>query len=225
MDHELTSREKSETLRKQIETWSREHAADFPQEVVDLFAEKTEKLIQSGILERIRKEGDTIRDFTLLNSDGRPVRLSEQAAEGPVVLSFFRGSWCPYCRIEFESLLTSASDFQSRGATILAISPQITPFQDTSSRCGGFISLSDPGNAVSRELGLVYPLGDEIRSVYQRFGIRLEELNGDDSYEVPIPATYLIDSDLHIRYAFANVNFTERAEPSDLLAEVDRIAA
>jgi peroxiredoxin len=225
MNPQPETSENAGTLRDQIDAWSLEHAADFPPEVQSLFAEKTEKLIESGILERTAKTGDQIGDFTLTDHRGEPVTLSERAAQGPVVLSFFRGSWCPFCRLEFESLVSNVPRFQSKGVTILAISPQLTPFASPGSICDGLFSLSDPGNLIARRFGLVYPLGEKIRSVYQRFGIRLEALNGDDSYEVPIPATYLLDQDLSIRYAYASVNFTERAEPRDLLTEVEKIAA
>ena len=88
-----------------------------------------------------------------------------------------------------------------------------------------FVNLSDRGNEIARRFGLVYPLGDEIRKVYEALGIRLDELNEDDSYEVPVPASYLIDQDMTIRYAFASADLTERAEPEVLLEEVAALAA
>lgn len=170
--------------------------------------------------------GQKVDDFELQSSDGSTIRLSEKVKDGPVILNFYRGSWCHYCTLEFQTLLEKLPQFQSRGAAILAISPQVNETTKIPTKAaGGFINLSDRGNEVARRFGLVYPLGHEIRKVYEGFGIRLDILNGDDSYEVPVPASCVVNSDMSIRYAFTSADLTERAEPETLLAEVAALAA
>jgi len=207
------------SLRERIEAWSAEHAADFPEEVQRIFARKTEEVLQSGIVDRALGSGDTAPDFSLPGLDGQGVRLGEELERGPVILSFYRGSWCPYCNIEFLALLDTVPRFHSRGAAVLAISPQVNNRRDNPG-VAGFADLADAENRVARQFGLVYPLGEEIRSIYRRFGLSLLDYNGDDSHEVPIPATYLVDRDFTIRYAHAHADITERAEPATLLEQV-----
>ncbi len=212
------------SLREQIDAWSREHAADFPPEVTRLFAEKTEELLQSDILSQVRKVGDFSPSFELPDTAGRVVGLDGQLQKGPVILSFYRGTWCPYCNIEFQALLRTMPGFQVRHASVLAISPQVRE-RHTDPRVDGFLDLADRGNLVAREFGLVYPLGDRIRKVYRQFGIFLEHLHEDESYEVPIPATFIVDRDRRIRYAHASGDITERAEPGELLENLTQLAA
>ncbi len=212
------------SLSDRIAAWSAEHASDFPKEVLELFAAKTEELIQSDILENSVMEGETSPDLKLPDTFGNEISLAEKITQGPVILSFYRGTWCPYCTIEFQALLELMPNFRNRNATVLAVSPQIKE-RYSDPKTAGFFDLSDEGNRVARSFGLVYPLGDEIRKVYTNFGIRLGELNGEDSYEVPIPATYLIDQNRIIRYAHANADITQRAEPEALLDTLAGLAA
>ena len=214
------------TLRSRIEFWAQKHASEYPAEILRLFAEKTEEILRSGILSNSPKVGPTIADFELKTAEGIPVSLGDKIKEGPVILNFYRGSWCHFCTLEFQALLEALPHFRSRGASVLAISPQVIGTNVIPAEAGGgFINLSDRGNEVARRFGLVYPLGDAIRNVYRDFGIRLEELNADDSYEVPVPASYVVDREMRIRYAFASADLTDRAEPETLLKEVAAIVA
>lgn len=222
----MNTSESQGTLRAKIESWAQKHADDFPAAVLQLFANKTEEVLKSGILSRSPKVGDRVEDFELETSDGAVVKLSEKVKDGPVILNFYRGSWCHLCTLEFQELLATVPQFRARGASVLAISPQVNDTREIPVSAGGvFVNLSDRGNEVARRFGLVYPLGDEIRKVYEALGIRLEALNEDDSYEVPVPASYLVDRDMTVRYAFASADLTERAEPDILLQEIAALAA
>lgn len=212
------------SLRDRIETWSREHASDFPEEVRNLFARKTEEVLRSGILDRCLQEGDLAPDFSLPRATGEEVQLSEVLKQGPVILSFYRGTWCPYCNLEFVSLLESMPQFQSRKATVIAISPQVRDRREDPAILG-FYDLCDRENEVARKFGLVHSVGEEIEEVYQNFGIRLDHYNDSPSGEIPIPATYLIDENSVIRYAHANADIIERAEPSELIGSLMQMAA
>jgi peroxiredoxin len=218
-----SSSEPTATLRSKIDVWAQKHATEYPREVLELFAKKTEDLLKSGIVSNSAQVGSVVSDFALPANDGMTVRLSEKVREGPVILSFYRGTWCHFCTVEFHALLETIPQFRSRGASVLAISPQVRETFDVPAHSHGLVNLSDRSNRVARNFGLVYPLGDDIRRIYEGFGIRLDILNEDDRYEVPIPATYIIDGKMTIRYAFASVELTERAEPTALLAEVEAV--
>lgn len=205
-----------ESLRERIAAWSAEHAAEFPEEVRELFAHKTEEVVRSGILEASLAEGESAPSFSLRDSGGNTVSLENALERGPVILSFYRGTWCPFCNLEFLSLLETMPKFRELDASLFAISPQVADRREDPG-VSGFFDLSDPGNRVAREFGLVYPLGREIIGVYEKFGIRLDHLNGEQSGEVPIPATFVIAPDLMIRYAHADADITERAEPNAVL--------
>lgn len=211
------------TLREKIEAWSAEHAADFPPEIQQLFADKTEEILKSDILGNSIREGQHSPDFTLPTTKGHAINLNEQVHSGPVILSFYRGTWCPYCNLEFDELLRSIPRFRDVGASILAVSPQVIDRRDEDF-ADGFLDLCDRGNQVARQFGLLYPLGERIREVYEQFGIRLDELNADSSYEVPVPATYLIDRGLEVRYVGANADISQRAEPRELFERIKEIA-
>ncbi|MDF1849694.1 MAG: peroxiredoxin-like family protein [Verrucomicrobiales bacterium] len=212
------------SLRERIDAWSRDHASDFPEEVQNLFARKTEEVLRSGILDRCLQEGDRAPDFSLPSVTGEEIRLSEILEKGPVILSFYRGTWCPYCNLEFVSLLEAMPQFQSRKATVLAISPQMRNRREDPAILG-FHDLCDHDNRVAKEFGLVHAVGEEIEEVYRNFGIQLDHLNDSTQGEIPIPATYLIDQDYVIRYAHANADIVERAEPSELIGSLVQLAA
>lgn len=206
----------SRSLKERIQQWNAAHAADFPAEVQAIFATKTEEIIQSGILSQCMREGDKAPDFAITNHRGETVALRQKLENGPAILSFYRGTWCPYCNLEFRELLDHLPQFRSRDTVVLALSPQVID-RNESPEQQGFEDLSDRGNAVARTYGLVYPLGQEIRRIYESFGLRLEELNGDESFELPLPATFVIDRDSSVRYAFISGEISERAEPEELV--------
>lgn len=212
-----TEQKEHQSLREKIETWSALHAEDYPPEVRKIFAEKTEEVLKSDILSKTPPAGDLAPDFTLPTSTGTLVNLREMTKYGPVILNFYRGTWCPYCNIEFESLLASMPQFRSHQASVLAVSPQVLD-RNSEPVEADFLDLCDQGNKVAGKFGLVYPLGDKIKAVFQQFGILLEELNQDAAYEVPVPATYVIDKEMRIRYARAEADIMERAEPREILS-------
>ena len=224
MSSRENSTEPSGPLRAKIEAWSEKHTSEYPDEIIKLFADKSEEVLKSGILANTPQVGQEISDFELESSRFEKIRLSDQLKTGPVILNFYRGSWCHFCTLEFQSLLETLPRFRSHGSSVLAISPQVVDTNEVPEEArADFINLKDLGNRVARQFGLVYPLGEQIRKVYQDFGVRLELLNGNHSYEVPVPASYLIDRNMTVRYSFASADLSERAEPEMLLREISRL--
>lgn len=164
--------------------------------------------------------GDLAPDFVLPDAHGERVRLGDVLSDGPVVLTFYRGSWCPYCNQSLQSFQEALPDIEAAGAQLIAISPN-TPagaaeMEQTNTLT--FPVLSDVGNLVSREYGLVYEVSDEVRNRYRLSGIDLAEANGVDAWELPVPATYVIAPDGTIRFAFVEADYTLRASPRDVVA-------
>ena len=175
--------------------------------------------------ETARTTGDEAPDFELPDAVGGTVRLSDHLAEGPVVLTFYRGTWCPYCNTELRDLQAVLPEIEAAGATLVAISPQI-PDSSLSMRdrhALTFPVLSDAGNKVSRAYGLVYRVGEDVANRYRASGIDLAVVNGDDAWELPVPATYVIDTSGVIRFAFVEADYTQRAAPRTVVEALESL--
>lgn len=158
--------------------------------------------------------------FELPDHDGKIVRSSELLAKGRVVICFIRGRWCPFCVAQMEAMNVVVSQIEKAGATLVAISPQTVKqsFFMRDQHKLRFPVLSDSGNSVARQLGLAYRIPDEQQALYKGTFVNLPFVNGDDSWELPIPATYVIERDGTVVYASANENYTERPEPAEIIA-------
>ncbi|MEO0558432.1 MAG: peroxiredoxin-like family protein [Bacteroidota bacterium] len=166
-----------------------------------------------------RTMGDEAPNFTLPNATGGEMELAAALAEGPVVLTFYRGSWCPYCNTELRDLQAVLPEIEAAGASLIAISPQ-QPDSSLSMQEKNDLSfpvLSDAGNEVSRAYGLVFSVGEDVKERYAASGIDLAAINGDDAWELPVPATYVIDTNSVIRFAFVEADYTQRAAPRQIL--------
>lgn len=185
-----------------------------------MYERAAEALEASGIEERVLREGDTAPDFELPDAMGRPVRLADLREKGPVIVSFYRGQWCPFCNLELRGLQRALGEVESAGATLVAISPN-TPdvTMSTVEKLElEFPVLSDYDNLVAKQFNLVYEMIPENIEMYLDHGRDIGTLNGTGKWELPIPATYVIDRKGMIRYAFVDLNHRRRAEPSEVAA-------
>ena len=207
------------TLAIDLQTQRESFLSTIPQSTQTLMQEATAALGKSRILEEILTVGDTIPNFSLPNATGEIVNMLELLAQGPVVIAFYRGGWCPYCNLELRALQQALASIQGTGATLVAISPE-TPDNSLTTQEKNeleFQVLSDRDNQVAREFGLVFRLPASLLSIYEDFGIDLIAHNGNNHFELPIPATYVVRQDGTVKYAFANVDYTKRAEPSEIV--------
>jgi peroxiredoxin len=196
-------------------------------ERLDAMHRATAELIASGQAQRAKKAGDTAPDFTLLDADGKPVAARELLAKGPLVVSFYRGVWCPYCNLELQALQAALPEITARGASLVAISPQTGANSRKSQRDNklGFAILSDTDSAVANAFGIRFALPDYLVEVYKTFGNNLPVINDDPAWVLPMPARYVIDTDGTIAYAEVNPDYTQRPDPSELLPVLDRLRA
>lgn len=210
------------SLSSQLKSQAEGTREKLPTEAVEVMSKATADLENSGVVDNSLKVGDKAPDFELPDPTGTQVKLSELLKNGPVVINFYRGQWCPYCNLELRAFQQLLPEFQQSNAQVIAISPEL-PDNSLSVKEKhnlAFPVLSDVGNAIARDYGLVFALAESLRSLYKGFGINIPASNGDDSFELPVPATYIVDTDGTIRYAYANADYTLRAEPADVLTAV-----
>lgn len=163
--------------------------------------------------------------FTLMNEKGESVSLTTAMANGPVVVTFYRGSWCPYCVKALKSLDQSVGDINDLGATVLAISPE-TPENSIDLRKQTGLSyelLVDHDNKLAEKLGLMFTLDAKTVERYGKYGIDLPKSNGTTEWQLPIPATYVIDTDGTVRYAWTDEDYSKRAPTSRILSTLRQI--
>jgi peroxiredoxin len=157
--------------------------------------------------------------FELQDHDGKLVSCANLLSRGRLVICFIRGRWCPFCVGQMEAMNLVVPFIESAGATLVAISPQTVKqayFMHDQHKLR-FPLLVDTGNKVAREFGLVYRVPAEQEAVYRRAFVNLPFANGDESWELPIPASYIVERDGTILFASANEDYTERSEPGEIL--------
>lgn len=194
--------------------------ANFSEETKATMDRATQELTHSGIVEQSLQVGDKAPNFALPNAVGETVQLQDLLKAGPVVIAFYRGQWCPYCNLELRALQQHVGEIKALGATLVAISPQ-TPDNSLSTREKNeltFEVLSDVGNRVAKQFGLVFTLPEELRPIYQHLGIDLPAHNGDDTFELPLAATYIVAADGTIVHAFVDADYTKRLDPQEIVA-------
>ncbi|HME35572.1 MAG TPA: peroxiredoxin-like family protein [Candidatus Sulfotelmatobacter sp.] len=178
-------------------------------------AELKSRNLAAGIL----PVGAKAPQFELHDHDGKTVSSSELLARGKLVICFIRGRWCPFCVGQVEAMNLILPQIEQAGATLLAISPQTVKqsfFMHDQHKLR-FPLLSDAGNRVAHQFGLTYRVPSRQEAVYRRAFVNLPFTNGDESWELPIPATYIIDRDRAVLYASANEDYTERPEPGEIV--------
>ena len=209
-------------LKDMIDAYNEAKKEKVPAEILATMAQATEDLRQSGIESRALKTGDTLPDFELPNQYGEQRRLSGYLAKSPVVLNVYRGGWCPYCNMEMKALHDVLPEIQAHGAQLVAMAPE-TPDKATLTAEQNAIAidiLSDAGNRIAEEMGLVFELPQVLRPVYEKIGIDLPAYNGDNSFKLPVPATYIVGQDGAIVYDFVNADYTQRLEPTEIVAKL-----
>lgn len=218
--------ESMETLRSQI-LMLEQSSPPLEPEKAELLQRAALELSLSGITERVLKTGDQAPDFTLPNPVGVPVTLSRALESGPAVVTFYRGMWCPYCSLQLRAYQQILPEIQRLGASLIAVSPQ-SPDKSQATLLKNFLQyevLSDLGNVVARRFGLVYQVPEWVRDLHLSFGTDLPAFNGDDSWELPIPGTFVVGKDRRIALAYADTDARNRLEPKAILETLATLAA
>jgi peroxiredoxin len=210
------------SLNQQLDSLTAKLRAMVPPErlaVVDRFAED---LVRSGLADRALKAGDLAPAFELPDGDGMLWRSEDMLRGGPLVIVFFRGRWCAYCNAQLSALQEIHSQVAATGGSMVAISPQTQKhsYMTRDMHKLRFPVLSDQGNQVARKFGLVYRLSPEMQTMYESIMTKLPGYNGDQSWELPLAATYVVQSDGKIFWARVDADWRHRPEPKELLQVV-----
>jgi peroxiredoxin len=191
-----------------------------PSHIHEPMSRATRELIESGAASHALKVGDKAPAFTLKDPEGHEVSSTTLLARGPLIVSFYRGVWCPYCNMELKALQAALPDLESFGAQLVAISPQAAPNSRKSVRENNltFPILTDPRNDVAYAFGIRFRMPDYLIDLYANvFKNDLPNFNGDASWTLPMPARFVIGQDGTIVYAEVNPDYTKRPDPAELL--------
>jgi len=212
-------------LTDEITAFQNNFLPTVPKETLDLLISELQTLIAKGLAEQAIEAGDKFPNFSLPNADSTPVSLSTLLKKGPLVISFYRGAWCPYCNLEIKVLQDRLADIQTAGAQLIAVSPQ-TPDKSAnqvSISSLTFDVLSDNSNQLAKQCGLVFTLPESLRPIYAAWEIDIPGHNGDDTFELPMPATFIIGTDSIVKYAFIDMDYTKRLEPEIIVEQLKQL--
>lgn len=212
-------------LEEQLAAFKAEFARTAPAGRPALYEAKIEELRRSFAMESAIGIGAQAPDFVLPDVHGRAVSLSDLLRHGPAVVTFYRGGWCPYCNMQLRAYQAALPRMTAFGARLVAISPQLRDGSMSTAEANAltFDVLSDVNNRAARSFGLVYTLPEELRQALRANNRALPLINGDESWELPVPATYVIAPDRHVAMAYLDVDYRNRLEPDAIITALESL--
>ncbi|OTQ80758.1 peroxiredoxin-like family protein [Gilliamella apis] len=207
-------------LIEDLKTLRQDLITQLPQDVQNILDSSLADMLSGKLGSHSLQFGDIAPDFSLISTDNEEINLYKLLETKPVIISFFRGSWCPFCVKELEHFQNNLELIQQvKNMHFIAISPQkaVISAQLKQEKSMSITILSDIKNNIADKFGLVFTLPEKVRELYNNLGANLLDFNGDDSYTLPIPATYLIGQDKKVYFAYVNANYMERADISELI--------
>lgn len=209
-------------LIEQLKEKKEQALANIPKDKLDVMLSSTQDLIDKQLSGNALKVGDNMINFELPNSNGKNESLVDYLNKGAVVISFYRGGWCPYCNLELKALQEILPELQAKGASLLAISPETPDNSLSTSQKNAlkFSVLSDIDNKVAKQIGLVFKMPEALKNVYSAFNLDVAKHNGNTNYELPMAATYVVNTEGIITYAYVSEDYTERANPEEILKAI-----
>lgn len=207
------------SLNRKLRKLKEENLSKIPAAFVDIMLADVEMQVQNDITKDALQVGEYMPNFSLKNAVGDMVDSEDLLDKGPLVISFYRGAWCPYCNIELAEYQERLGDIIAEGGQLIAISPELpdTSLTLVQKHALDYEILSDLNNEVAKQFGLAYQLDKKLQGVYDKFGIDLKSAQGNDNYELPFAATYVVDGDGKIIEASVNYDYTVRLEPEQAI--------
>lgn len=196
-----------------------------PANKLKVMLESTENLRKNFLSKNALQVGDTLPDFELQDINNKLINLNDIKSDY-LVISFYRGGWCPYCNLELKALQEILLELKTLNGELIAITPETPDNSLTTSEKNeiDFSILSDIDNVYAKSLKLVFKMPDELISIYKEFGLNVNEYNGNENYELPMPATYVINKNREVIYSFVSEDYTERLEPSLIIETIKKQA-
>ena len=213
------------SLQEKLDGFKAGFLANTPSDVRQKMTAATEDLARSGMLSDVLNEGDRLPGFSLPNQLGAEVKSSQLLAEGPMIVTFYRGGWCPYCNLELRAYQAQLGRIRGAGANLVAITPELPDESLNTAEKNelDFHVLTDENGAYADQLGLLFTVPEDIRHIYDGFGIDIEKHNGEGRFVLPLAATYVVASDGVVCRAFIDVDYTQRMEPEDAIDALQAI--
>lgn len=204
-----------------------------PAELNTMIEQGAGEISALDIVENALKTGDKAPDFTLSDRNGKSYSTKSLLNDGPIVITFYRGAWCPFCNLQLAAYNSKLSEITAAGATLIALTPEkadgLQVFLNSDAppeakesviQDPEFPVLHDPNNTVAKKFGLMFKLPESHIKILNMFNLDIEKVNGDDSYAFPDPATYIVDQSGTIRWAFVPNNYRKRAEPDEIIKQL-----
>lgn len=213
------------SLQKKIDELRSGFLPQVPDHIIETMRKAEEALRESGLAERALATGNDAVDFTLPNANGEQVSSEALRQQGPIVVSFYRGGWCPYCNLELQALQSVNGEIEALGAHLIAISPEV-PDESLSTAEKNeldFEVLSDVNSVVAGQYGLAFSLLEDLRPIYKKWGADVAAVNDDPDCKLPIPATYVINQGGRIVASCVDVDYSKRLEPEEILESLRNI--
>ncbi len=217
--------ESSDTsLSSQLKETAENATKRYPAEVLKTFQGGVDQVRSSGIEKSAKQVGDSAADATLKGWDENEVTLSEVWSENPVILMWYRGGWCPYCNLQLRAMQKQLSAIEGAGAKLIVLTPELPEKAKETAETNDLdmLVLHDRNNELAKKFGIVFDLPESIVPIY-RDKLQLAKFNGNDAMELPLAATYVINTDGKITYAFLDADYKKRAEPTDVVAAVKKL--
>jgi peroxiredoxin len=220
----LAAEPEEATLNRQLKQLTEQTKEKLPEPMLRTFQRAIEDVRESGIEDEAMQVDDKAPDATLESWDGEEVTLSDLWKEKPLVLVWYRGGWCPYCNLQLRAMEKKLESLGGAGGQLVAISPELPENAKRTAEQNklSFPVLWDKESKVGKEYGIVFELPEAIAPMY-RDQLQLPKVNGYDKLELPLSATYVIDREGVIRYAFLDADYTKRAEPKEIIEAVKKL--
>ncbi|MCL4117635.1 UNVERIFIED_CONTAM: hypothetical protein GTU68_006168 [Idotea baltica] len=217
--------EEPPTLSEQLKEKAAGSVGRIPANVRQTYTQAIETVRATNIEKSAKQIGDAAIDAELTGWDGKTVKLSQLWQEGPIVLMWYRGGWCPYCNIQLRAMQQNMDKIENAGARLVVLTPELPEkAKETAEKNDlDIVALHDKGNTVAQKYGLVFQLPETIIPAY-RDRLKLPEYNGNDLMELPLAATYVIDRSGKVTFAFLDADYKKRAEPADVIKAVEAAA-
>jgi peroxiredoxin len=212
-------------LDERLKALRTKESAETPDDLKNILSTELKALISSGQAKRAVKVGDKAPEFVLPDVDGNTVSSAALLKQGPLVVTFYRGFWCPFCNADLQAVEAAAERIRGFGASLVAISPQ-TPANSRISLQENHLSfpiLSDKNCELAEKFGIRWMPSQALQGVYRNFGTDVGKFNGDGSWALPMPARYVIGADGIVAYAKVNANYTHRPEPGDVCPVLEQL--
>lgn len=212
------------SLQSKLDSMKNRFESKATDEKKKAYEQGVEEVGESAAMKTALKEGDDAFMFELPSASGSNVKLEELLKDGPVVVIWYRGGWCPYCNIQLREMQSYLPQIKELGANLVAISPEM-PDSSLSTKEKDQITyhvLSDAGNKVGKKFGIVYTLPEVVQKQFEG-RLDVDAYNGDNKKELPLAVTYIINKDGKITYAFIDKDYKKRAEPEEIIRELKKL--